>query len=73
MAFVGRIFRAPLGAKVAEAMFAFWVLELLSTAGVEATSDFSKTDGNRTGGTDEDAKAASNIQARDDAAQPLAP
>jgi uncharacterized membrane-anchored protein len=47
---VGRIFPAPVAAKVPEVILLFWVLKLLTTAGGEATSDFLKTYGNIKGG-----------------------
>lgn len=46
----GRIFPAPIAAKVPEVIVAFWVIKVLSTAGGEATSDFLKTYGNIKGG-----------------------
>jgi uncharacterized membrane-anchored protein len=51
--FVGRVFPAPLAAKVPEVIFLFWVLKIFTTAGGEATSDYLKTYGNiRGGGTE---------------------
>lgn len=47
---VGRIFPAPLAAKVPEVIFLFWVVKILTTAGGEATSDYLKTFGNIKGG-----------------------
>ncbi|MGH9044523.1 MAG: COG4705 family protein [Acidimicrobiales bacterium] len=47
---VGRIFHAPLAAKVPEVILLFWMLKLLTTAGGEAASDFFKTLGNVKGG-----------------------
>jgi uncharacterized membrane-anchored protein len=50
---VGRIFPAPLAAKVPEVILTFWVVKILTTAGGEATSDYLKTWGNvRGGGTE---------------------
>jgi len=37
---VGRIFPAPIAAKVPEVVFLFWVVKILTTAGGEATSDY---------------------------------
>ncbi len=47
---VGRIFPAPLAAKVPEVIFAFWVAKILTTAGGEATSDYLRLYGNIKGG-----------------------
>ena len=47
---VGRIFPAPLAAKVPEVILLFWVVKILTTAGGEATSDYLKTLGNIKGG-----------------------
>lgn len=47
---VGRIFPAPLAAKVPEVILLFWVVKILTTAGGEATSDYLKTYGNIQGG-----------------------
>ena len=47
---VGRVFPAPLAAKVPEVIFLFWVVKILTTAGGEATSDYLKTLGNVKGG-----------------------
>jgi uncharacterized membrane-anchored protein len=47
---VGRVFPAPVAAKVPEIIFLFWVVKILTTAGGEATSDFLKTWGNFGGG-----------------------
>jgi uncharacterized membrane-anchored protein len=47
---LGRIFPAPVAAKVPEVIFLFWVLKIFSTAGGEATSDYLKTYGNIKGG-----------------------
>ncbi len=47
---IGRIFPAPLAAKVPEVILVFWVVKILTTAGGEATSDFLKTYGNIKGG-----------------------
>ena len=50
---IGRIFPAPVAAKVPEVIFVFWVVKILTTAGGEATSDYLKTWGNiRGGGTE---------------------
>jgi uncharacterized membrane-anchored protein len=46
----GRIFPAPVTAKVPEVIFVFWVVKILTTAGGEATSDYLKTWGNVKGG-----------------------
>jgi uncharacterized membrane-anchored protein len=48
--FFGRIFPAPVAAKVPEVILLFWVVKILTTAGGEATSDFLKTYGNIKGG-----------------------
>jgi uncharacterized membrane-anchored protein len=50
---VGRLFPAPVAAKVPEIIFWFWVVKILTTAGGEATSDYLKTWGNLRGGTTE--------------------
>ena len=47
---IGRIFPAPLAAKVPEVILLFWVVKILTTAGGEATSDYLKTYGNIRGG-----------------------
>jgi uncharacterized membrane-anchored protein len=47
---IGRIFPAPVAAKVPEVILAFWVVKILTTAGGEATSDYLKTLGNIKGG-----------------------
>jgi uncharacterized membrane-anchored protein len=47
---IGRIFPAPVAAKVPEVILIFWVLKILTTAGGEATSDYLKTYGNIKGG-----------------------
>jgi uncharacterized membrane-anchored protein len=47
---IGRIFPAPLAAKVPEVILVFWVVKILTTAGGEATSDYLKTLGNIKGG-----------------------
>lgn len=47
---IGRIFPAPLAAKVPEVIFLFWVVKILTTAGGEVTSDFLKNYGNFGGG-----------------------
>lgn len=47
---IGRIFPAPVAAKVPEVIIAFWVVKILTTAGGEATSDYLKTLGNIKGG-----------------------
>jgi uncharacterized membrane-anchored protein len=47
---IGRIFPAPVAAKVPEVIFVFWVVKILTTAGGEATSDYLKTWGNIGGG-----------------------
>jgi uncharacterized membrane-anchored protein len=46
----GRIFPAPVTAKVPEIILAFWLVKILTTAGGEATSDYLKTWGNIKGG-----------------------
>ncbi|HEY1825778.1 MAG TPA: hypothetical protein VGG21_07450 [Acidimicrobiales bacterium] len=50
---VGRIFPAPVAAKVPETIAWFWVAKILTTAGGEATSDYLKTWGNIRGGATE--------------------
>jgi uncharacterized membrane-anchored protein len=50
---VGRIFPAPVAAKVPEVIFLFWVVKILTTAGGEATSDYLKIYGNIKGGVAE--------------------
>ncbi|HUC13020.1 MAG TPA: hypothetical protein VMS00_01080 [Acidimicrobiales bacterium] len=50
---VGRIFPAPIAAKVPEVIFVFWVVKILTTAGGEALSDYLKTWGNIRGGATE--------------------
>jgi uncharacterized membrane-anchored protein len=47
---VGRIFPAPVAAKVPEVIFLFWVVKILTTAGGEATSDYLRLYGNIRGG-----------------------
>jgi uncharacterized membrane-anchored protein len=47
---IGRVFPAPVAAKVPEVIFLFWVVKILTTAGGEATSDYLKTLGNIKGG-----------------------
>jgi uncharacterized membrane-anchored protein len=47
---IGRIFPAPLAAKVPEIIFLFWVVKILTTAGGEVTSDYLKKYGNFGGG-----------------------
>lgn len=47
---IGRVFPAPVGAKVPEIIFLFWVVKILTTAGGEATSDYLKNWGNIKGG-----------------------
>lgn len=47
---LGRIFPAPVAAKVPEVILLFWVVKILTTAGGEATSDYLKTLGNIKGG-----------------------
>jgi uncharacterized membrane-anchored protein len=47
---IGRIFPAPVAAKVPEVVLVFWVVKILTTAGGEATSDYLKTYGNIKGG-----------------------
>jgi uncharacterized membrane-anchored protein len=47
---IGRVFPAPVAAKVPEVIFVFWVVKILTTAGGEATSDYLKTLGNIKGG-----------------------
>ncbi|MGO9341025.1 MAG: hypothetical protein ACLP6E_00700 [Acidimicrobiales bacterium] len=50
---IRRLFPEPVGAKVPEVIFLFWVIKILTTAGGEATSDYLKTWGNiRGGGTE---------------------
>ena len=50
---IGRIFPAPVAAKVPEVIFVFWMVKILTTAGGEATSDYLKTWGNIRGGATE--------------------
>jgi uncharacterized membrane-anchored protein len=50
---IGRIFPAPVAAKVPEIIWLFWVVKILTTAGGEATSDYLKTFGNIKGGAAE--------------------
>jgi uncharacterized membrane-anchored protein len=50
---IGRIFPAPVAAKVPEIIVLFWVVKILTTAGGEATSDYFKTWGNIKGGAAE--------------------
>jgi len=50
---IGRIFPAPVAAKVPEVIFVFWVVKILTTAGGEATSDYLKSWGNIRGGSAE--------------------
>jgi len=47
---VGRVFPAPVAAKVPEIIVLFWVVKILTTAGGEATSDYLKIYGNFGGG-----------------------
>jgi uncharacterized membrane-anchored protein len=47
---VGRVFPAPVAAKVPEIVSIFWVAKILTTAGGEAASDYLKTWGNVGGG-----------------------
>jgi uncharacterized membrane-anchored protein len=47
---IGRIFPAPVAAKVPEVILVFWVVKILTTAGGEATSDYLKNWGNIKGG-----------------------
>lgn len=47
---IGRIFPAPVAAKVPEVLLGFWVLKILTTAGGEATSDYLRVYGNIKGG-----------------------
>lgn len=47
---IGRLFPAPVAAKVPEVILVFWVVKILTTAGGEATSDYLKTYGNFVGG-----------------------
>ncbi len=47
---LGRVFPAPVAAKVPEVILAFWVVKILTTAGGEATSDYLKSWGNLKGG-----------------------
>ncbi|MGO9900058.1 MAG: hypothetical protein ACLP0J_10270 [Solirubrobacteraceae bacterium] len=46
----GRVFPAPVAAKVPEIVFLFWVVKILTTAGGEVTSDYLKKYGNFGGG-----------------------
>jgi hypothetical protein len=50
---IGRIFPAPVAAKVPEVIFLFWVVKILTTAGGEATSDYLRIYGNIRGGATE--------------------
>ncbi len=50
MPVIGRIFPAPLAAKVPEVILIFWAVKILTTAGGEAASDYLKTWGNIKGG-----------------------
>jgi uncharacterized membrane-anchored protein len=50
---VGRIFPAPIAAKVPEVILLFWVVKILTTAGGEAASDYLRTYGNLRGGAAE--------------------
>jgi uncharacterized membrane-anchored protein len=47
---IGRVFPAPVAAKVPEIIFLFWVVKILTTAGGEVTSDYLKIYGNFGGG-----------------------
>jgi len=47
---IGRVFPAPVAAKVPEVILLFWVIKILTTAGGEAASDYFKTLGNIKGG-----------------------
>jgi uncharacterized membrane-anchored protein len=47
---LGRVFPAPLQAKVPEIIALFWLVKILTTAGGEATSDYLKIYGNIGGG-----------------------
>jgi uncharacterized membrane-anchored protein len=47
---IGRVFPAPVAAKVPEIILLFWVAKILTTAGGEATSDYLKMYGNFGGG-----------------------
>jgi uncharacterized membrane-anchored protein len=47
---IGRLFPAPLAAKVPEVIFLFWIVKILTTAGGEVTSDYLKKFGNFGGG-----------------------
>jgi uncharacterized membrane-anchored protein len=47
---LGRVFPAPVAAKVPEIIVVFWVVKILTTAGGEVTSDYLKTYGNFGGG-----------------------
>ena len=47
---LGRIFPAPVAAKVPEVILLFWVVKVLTTAGGEATSDYLTVYGNIGGG-----------------------
>lgn len=47
---IGRVFPAPIAAKVPEVILLFWVVKILTTAGGEVTSDYLKKFGNFGGG-----------------------
>ena len=47
---IGRVFPAPIAAKVPEIIFLFWVVKILTTAGGEVASDYLKIYGNFGGG-----------------------
>lgn len=47
---IGRVFPAPIAAKVPEIIFLFWIVKILTTAGGEVTSDYLKIYGNFGGG-----------------------
>ncbi len=47
---IGRVFPAPVAAKVPEIIFLFWIVKILTTAGGEVTSDYLKKYGNFGGG-----------------------
>jgi uncharacterized membrane-anchored protein len=47
---IGRVFPAPVTAKVPEVIVLFWVVKILTTAGGEVTSDYLKKFGNFGGG-----------------------
>jgi len=47
---IGRFFPEPVGVKVPQIIFLFWVVKILTTAGGEVTSDYLKKYGNFKGG-----------------------